>query len=90
MSPAILKNANEVIAKVGSSVETNMTDKEMAKFINMQLSDNAAWSIESVAASGSGDMLPCYSSGSQPLYVMHPDMAVVGEISNKMQEVLGE
>lgn len=90
MSPAILKNANEIIAKVGSSVETNMTDKEMAKFINMQLSDNAAWSIESVAASGSGDMLPCYSSGSQPLYVMHPDMAVVGEISNKMQEVLGE
>ena len=90
MSPAILKNANEVIAKVGSSVETNMTDKEMAKFINMQLSDNAAWSIESVAASGSGDMLPCYSSGSQPLYVMHPDMAVVGEISNKMNEILNE
>lgn len=90
MSPAILKNANEIIAKVGSSVETNMTDKEMAKFINMQLSDNAAWSIESVAASGSGDMLPCYSSGSQPLYVMHPNLDVVEEISNKMQEVLGE
>lgn len=90
MSPAILKNANEIIAKVGSSVETNMTDKEMAKFINMQLSDNAAWSIESVAASGSGDMLPCYSSGSQPLYVMYPNLDVVEEISNKMQEVLGE
>lgn len=90
MSPAILKNANEIIAKVGGSVETNMTDKEMAKFINMQLSDNAAWSIESVAASGSGDMLPCYSSGSQPLYVMHPNLDVVEEISNKMQEVLGE
>ena len=56
----------------------------------MQLSDNAAWSIESVAASGSGDMLPCYSSGSQPLYVMHPNLDVVEEISNKMQEVLGE
>lgn len=90
MSPAILKNANEIIAKVGSSVETNMTDKEMAKFINMQLSDNATWSIESVAASGSGDMLPCYSSGSQSLYVMHPDLVVVEEISNKMQKVLGE
>lgn len=90
MSPAILKNANEIIAKVGTSVETNMTDEEMAKFINMQLSDNARWSIESVAASGSGDMLPCYSSGSQPLYVMHPNLAVVEEISNKMQEILGE
>lgn len=90
MSPAILKNANEIIAQVGGSVETNMTDKEMAKFINMQLSDNAAWFIESVAASGSGDMLSCYSSGSQPLYVMHPNLDVVEEISNKMQEVLGE
>lgn len=90
MSPAILKNANEIIAKVGSSVETNMTDKEMAKFINMQLSDNAAWSIESVAASGSGDMLPCFSSGSQPLYVMHPNFDVVKEISNKMKGILEE
>lgn len=88
MSPAILKNANEIIAKVGSSVETNMTDKEMAKFINMQLSDNAAWSIESVAASGSGDMLPCYSSGSQPLYVMHPNLDVVEEISNKSKRLI--
>ena len=90
MSLTILKNANEIIAKVGTSVETNMTDEEMAKFINMQLSDNARWSIESVAASGSGDMLPCYSSGSQPLYVMHPNLAVVEGISNKMQEILGE
>lgn len=90
MSPAILKNASDILAKVSSSVETNMTDKEMAKFINMQLADNAAWTIESVAASGSGDMLPCYSSGSQPLYVMHPNLDVVKEISNRMRGILEE
>lgn len=90
MSPAILKNATGILAKVSDSVETNMTDKEMAKFINMQLSDNASWSIESVAATGSGDMLPCFSSGSQPLYVMHPDLSSVSAIAEKMKVILNE
>ena len=70
MSPAILTNANQIIASVSDSVETNMTQQDMAKFINMQLSDGASWTIESVAATGTGDTQACYSSGSQPLYVM--------------------
>ena len=37
MSPAILTNANQIIASVSDSVETNMTQEDMAKFINMQL-----------------------------------------------------
>ena len=90
MSPAILKNATGILAKVSDSVETNMTDKEMAKFISMQLADNATWSIESVAATGSGDMLPCFSSGSQPLYVMHPDYDSVSVIADKMKAILSE
>ncbi len=90
ISPAILKNATTLITKVASSVETDMTDKEMAKFINMQLSDGASWSIESIAASGSGDLLPCFSSGEQPLYVMHPDPAAVSMITEKIKEVLDE
>lgn len=90
MSPAILKNATGILAKVRDSVETNMTDKEMAKFINMQLADNASWSIESIAATGSGDMLPCFSSGSQPLYVMHPDLSSVSAIAEKMKAILNE
>ena len=88
MSPAILTNASEILASVSDSVETNMSQDEMAKMINRQLSEGTAWSIESAAASGSGDNQACFSSGSQLLYVMWPDEAVVGEISGKMNQIL--
>lgn len=88
MSPAILSNASALIADVSDSVQTNMTQEEMAKFIKMQLNDGASWNIESVAASGNGDTQACYSSGDQPLYVMWPDEAVVQSISAKMNEIL--
>ena len=88
MSPAILSNASALIADVSDSVQTNMTQEEMAKFIKMQLNDGASWTIESQAASGNGDTQACYSSGDQPLYVMWPDEAVVQCISAKMNEIL--
>lgn len=88
MSPAILANASALIADVSDSVQTNMTQEEMAKFIKMQLNDGASWTIESQAASGNGDTQACYSSGDQPLYVMWPDEAVVQSISAKMNEIL--
>ncbi|MGN0422690.1 MAG: LCP family protein [Lachnospiraceae bacterium] len=88
MSPAILMNASQIIDTVGDSVETNMTQDEMAKFINMQLSDGADWTIESQAATGTGDNQACFSSGSQLLYVMWPDEAVDAALSEKMQQVL--
>lgn len=89
MSPAILTSANQILASVSGCVETNMTQDEMAKFINMQLSDGASWSIESIAASGSGDNQACFSSGSQLLYVMWPDEAAIADISNRMKQVEG-
>ena len=88
MSPAILSNASALIADVSDSVQTNMTQEEMAKFIKMQLNDGASWTIESQSASGNGDTQACYSSGDQPLYVMWPDEAVVQSISAKMNEIL--
>ena len=88
MSPAILTKANQILSTVGDSVETNMTQDEMAKLINMQLSDGASWTIESQAAVGTGDNQACYSSGSQLLYVMWPDEAVVESLSNKMKQVM--
>lgn len=88
MSPAILSNASALIADVSDSVQTNMTQEEMAKFIKMQLNDGAGWTIESQAASGNGDTQACYSSGDQSLYVMWPDEAVVQSISAKMNEIL--
>ena len=87
-SPAILKSANEILASVSDCVETNMTQDEMAKFINMQLNDGGSWSIESQAATGNGDSQACYSSGSQLLYVMWPDETAVANVSKKINEVM--
>lgn len=87
-SPAILKSANEILASVSNCVETNMTQDEMAKFINMQLNDGGSWSIESQATTGNGDSQACYSSGSQLLYVMWPDETAVANVSKKINEVM--
>lgn len=90
MSPAILKNANKILASVGDSVETNMTKDEIAKFINMQITDGANWDIESQASTGRGDKQSCFSSGSQKLYVMWPNEEGVETNSERMKQVLEE
>ena len=89
-SPAVLASANKILASISKSVETNMTQDEMAQLISMQLSDGGDWDVESQAASGKGDTQTCFSSGSQPLYVMWPDEAVVSDISRRMKKVEGE
>lgn len=88
MSPALLMNASELISSVSDCVETNMTQEEMAHFINLQLSEGAQWQIESTAATGRGDNQACFSSGQQLLYVMWPDETSVAQISSKMKQVL--
>ncbi|PWJ51552.1 LCP family protein [Faecalicatena contorta] len=88
MSPAILTKASQIIASVGDSLETNMTQEEISKFINMQLSAGSSWTIESVAATGTGDNQPCFSSGDEILYVMNPNETSLQEISEKMKQII--
>lgn len=90
MSPALLTNAGQLLDSVSDSVETNMTSDEMAGLINMQLADGSEWTVESEAATGTGDTQTCYSSGSAQLYVMHPDEASVADISEKIASVMRE
>lgn len=88
MSPAILKDASRIIESVSDSVQTDMGTAQMKKLINMQLSDNAKWDIESQATTGHGDQNTCYSSGSQMLYVMNPDMDSVNASAARINEVM--
>ena len=90
MSPAILTSANEILRNISDCVETNMTQDEMSRLINMQLSSGTAWTIESAAAAGKGDNQACYSSGLQLLYVMWPDEDSVQQIAEKMKNVREE
>lgn len=86
-SPAILKNANELLAGVSDTFQTNMTSDEISKFINNQIADPTEWSIESQAVSGTGDTQACFSSGSQLLYVMWPDETAVQNAAKKIKAV---
>lgn len=90
MSPALLKNANELLDSVEGSLQTNMTHAEMGKFISTQLSDATMWNFETQAAKGTGDNQTCFSAGEQLLYVMWPDETSVQGISNKITEVMNE
>ena len=89
MSPAILTKANHIIASVADNVETNMSQKEMTKFINMQLKDGAEWEIESVAVEGMSQELPCYSLPGEAYAVTVPDYDTVNKASMLMSEVMG-
>ena len=55
----------------------------------MQLIDNPAWKVESIAIDGTGTMLPTYSMGANlPLYVMIPSDVTVSNAQNKIAEYL--
>lgn len=88
LSPDILTRAGSILNSIGDSVETDMTTDEMNKFIAMQLSDNAKWNIESQAVVGTGSTSACFSSGSQQLYVMNPDMNSVNAAAEKINSIV--
>lgn len=88
MSPAILNNMGSLISTLGENVETNMGTDQMSRLISQQLSDGSSWTIESQAAIGAGDTQACFSSGSQPLYVMWPNDNSVNTISQKIKDMM--
>ena len=52
ISPALLTNYSEILDKISSNLETNMTQSEITKLVKMQLDDRASWTIVSYATSG--------------------------------------
>lgn len=69
----VIKNYESIMNAVQGMFQTNMTTDEITALIQMQIDDMATWKVTSLSADGTGDMLPTYSFGSQPLYVMHPE-----------------
>lgn len=80
VSPAILLGANQLLESVSGNVDTNMTQQQIQDLIKSQIADPQAWRIKSLAAEGTGDSRPCYSTGDQLLYVTQPDQASVDTI----------
>lgn len=76
----VIKNYESIMNAVQGMFQTNMTTDEITALIQMQIDDMATWKVTSISADGTGDMLPTYSFGSQPLYVMHPENKTIRNI----------
>ena len=81
----VIKNYESIMNAVQGMFQTNMTTDEITALIQMQIKDMATWKVTSVSADGTGDMLPTYSFGSQPLYVMHPDDEKIIKLKNLLE-----
>ena len=57
-----------------------MSQEEINALIKYQLSNNPAWTIQSVAAEGTNSKGTCYSSGDTELFIMEPIESSVQEI----------
>lgn len=63
----------QIMNSISSSVETNLSEDSLKVVIHNQLNDIRGWSVTSISVDGTGAMLPTYSYGDTPLYVMQPD-----------------
>lgn len=79
---------NEVLAAVKGSLDTNVGEQAIKQFIRAQLNDVKAWRVESISVDGTGAMLPTYSMGAQPLYVMIPDELSLAEARQRIANTL--
>ena len=80
LSPTMLLKANGILNQVGKDIETNVSQPQLNSLIKYQLNTNAKWTIQSVAAEGTGAEDYCYSAKDRPLYVTVPDPTSVNEI----------
>ena len=46
------------------------------------------WQIENISVDGTGAILPTYSMGSQPLYVMIPNQETIDVAKDKINQTL--
>lgn len=74
----------QIMNSLGSSVGTNISEDSIKGIIRNQLDDIRRWSVESISVDGTGTMMPTYSYGSTPLYVMIPDQASVESAKQKI------
>lgn len=88
LDPSMLTKAMDIIGELEDCVQTNVSMDQISKLIQMQLNSGGAWDILTVNAVGTGDEQPCYTYGSQPLYVMHPNEVSVSSISDKINRIL--
>lgn len=72
-SKTLLLKYPQLLGALKNQVQTNMTEKEIASLVKMQLNDMSGWDIETISITGSGASAVTYSMPGQSLYVMVPN-----------------
>lgn len=83
MSPSILAGYMDIMESVEGSMDTNVPYVLIAEVVREQLSENAAWNVETYSVDGTGTRAMTYSMPQQ-LYVMIPDETTVQEAKDKL------
>ena len=84
----IIKNYESILNAVQGMFQTNMKTDEITALIQMQINDMAKWDVQSTLVDGTGDMVPTYSYGSTPLYVMRPNQSTIESAKKMLEEIL--
>ena len=86
-STKLITNFSQILDSVGSSFSTNMSEKDINKFVKMQLSDMSGWTIDSQNLVGSD--LYTYDTYTYPtlkLYVMKQDQESVDDAKKEIEK----
>ena len=84
----IIKNYESILNAVQGMFQTNMTTDEITALIQMQINDMSKWDVKSTLVDGTGDMVPTYSYGSTPLYVMRLDADSISSAKTFINEII--
>ena len=90
LSAQLFTNYTNILDSLEGSFQTNITESEINKIVQDQLSNMSSWNIDNNALVGSGSSGPTYSLGNVNSYIMLPDSSSVAEAKEKINEVLGE
>lgn len=87
-SPTTLVNINSILNSVSEFMVTNVQLSEVMELVNMQLSKNSGWTIQTNAITGIGDSQITYSNQKQKSYVMLPDENQVMEAASRIRDLM--
>lgn len=77
-----------LLSSLKSTFQTDASQAEISAVVKQQLNSLGDWTVESVSVDGAGKLAPTYSYGSQPLYVMEPNLDTLNAAKAKIQEYL--
>lgn len=87
-STSTITKYNTILKDLSKGLITNVDQDTITKLINMQLSENIKWQIDTYAVTGTGASKKTYSTGNYNVYVMIPNEESVNEAKQKIKEVM--